>query len=126
MKVRLTTMLALLIFWLLASALPAFAGWKEDYRAALNAGNQQRALLAVEGATLRGDAEAEFTMGLLYHAGQLVPQDDEKGYAWMLAGVEHGFIRGKSSAEGLEKRLSAEQRERGRAMANRIRGGRIR
>jgi len=125
MKTRMTTMLALITIWLLTSALPAVAGWKEDYRAALGAGNQQRALQAVKSATVRGDAEAEFTMGLLYHAGKLVPRDDEKGYAWMLAGVAHGFHRGKSSAESLGKRLSAGQRDRGKEFANRIRGGTI-
>jgi hypothetical protein len=110
--------------WLVITSLPAFAGWKEDYRAALNAGNQPRALQVVQDAISRGDAEAEFTLGLLYHAGQSLPRDDEQGYAWMLVGVENGFKRGEAAAAQVEKQLSTGQRDRAKGIANGIRARR--
>jgi len=126
MVAKVTTALMTITVVLLASTLPALAGWQEDYRSARNAGNQRRALQVVEDASRRGDVEAEFTMGLIYHAGQLVRRDDEKGYAWMLVAIEHGFQQGRSSAAHLEKKLSQGQRDRAKGIAADIRSGRVR
>jgi TPR repeat protein len=120
MKTRLMTMLAMITLWLLTTTLPAFAGWKEDYRAALNAGNRSRALLIVQDAAARTDAEAEYTLGQLYYTGMLVPRDAEQGYAWMLVGTENGYHLGHDSVMRVEKQLSSGQRERGKGLAKDI------
>jgi TPR repeat protein len=115
-------MLSLVVVSLLvATPLSAVAGWKGDYRAALSSNNHSRALDIVQSAVSRGDAEAEFTLGLLYHAGQGVPHDDERALAWMRVGVEGGFRAGQSSAAHLEERLSPGQRQRAHQLAESIR-----
>ncbi len=109
-----------LTFFLVITALPAFAGWKEDYRAALNNQNDARALKIVNDAVDRGDAEAEFTLGLLYHSGQGVIQNNEQAYAWMLVGIENGFKQGNGSVEFLGRKMSPLKVENAKKIAAEI------
>lgn len=110
---------------LLLNTSVAVADWRENYRQALSNGNHDRALRIVQSEVDRNDPEAEFTLGLLYHAGQGVVRDDEQAHAWMSIAIEHGFRRGETSRKFVEEKLAPGQLDRAKKLADALRNKRM-
>lgn len=54
-----------------------------------------RAAKLFTNAAARGDAEAQYYLGLLYQTGRGVAQDDEAAFNWLLAASEGGYAQAK-------------------------------
>ena len=63
----------------------------------------------------QGLAEAQFNLGEMYAKGEGVSQDEVESYAWYLLAKAKGSEHAGEMISDLEKRLTAEQIEKGRA-----------
>ena len=59
-----------------------------------------------------GDAEAQYRLGNAYYAGQILPHDETKAYAWYRASAEQGFYKSQMNVgfalyfgKGVEKNI---------------------
>lgn len=108
--------------WILTvSGVALSADWRESYRQAISDDNPSRAARIVQEEAALNNAEAEYTLGMLYQAGQGVGQDDAQAHAWMTIGFEHGFRRGEDSLKFIEKKLAPGQLLRAKQLADGIR-----
>jgi len=80
----------LAILFLLGVAGPASAGVDEG-DAAYDRGDYRTAAREFEAAAQRGDAHAQFNLGLLYDGGQGVPQDNAKAAKWYRKAADQGL-----------------------------------
>ena len=65
----------------------------------------------------QGNALAQFNLGGMYFRGEGVPKNDIESYAWFLLAKANGNERASEMISDLEKRLTAEQIEKGQARA---------
>ena len=65
----------------------------------------------------QGFAVAQFNLGLMYDRGQGVPQNFIEAYAWLFLAKANGYEESSKAVSILEKRLTAEQREKGQERA---------
>ena len=72
-------------------------------------------------AAKQGSAIAQFNLGLMYAKGEGVPQDYVEAYAWVLLAKAKGNEHASEKISILEKRLTAEQMEKGQARAKELR-----
>ena len=63
----------------------------------------------------QGLAASQRMLGILYSEGQGMPQDEVEGYTWLLLAKANGDEDAGEMISDLEKRLTAEQIEKGRA-----------
>ena len=83
-----------LILTLAVCTAPAVAGPVEDttaaYRAAYHTGDYATALRLMRPLADQGDADAQFSLGLMYQNGYGVPQDYVQAMAWYRKAAEQG------------------------------------
>ena len=65
----------------------------------------------------QGHAGAQYGLGKMYYKGQGVPKNEVEGYAWFLSAKANGDKKASKAVSILEKRLTAEQIEKGQARA---------
>ena len=65
----------------------------------------------------QGHVTAQYQLGWMYFRGQGVPQDEVEGYAWCLLAKAKGHEEASKEISFREKRLTAEQIEKGKAPA---------
>lgn len=88
---RINATVGILVCATLAAA-PARADPVADGDAAFHRGDYQQALALLQGPADRGDAGAELDIGLLYFAGNGVPQDRHEAARWFLAAARQGQV----------------------------------
>ena len=57
----------------------------------------------------QGDAEAQVNLGLRYHGGEGVPQDDAEAYAWFAVAAANGDEQAKDNLAMVKSRLNQDQ-----------------
>ena len=89
---RTTRFVALIVALLLAvmGTLPAAAQTMEEARAAYARGDHATALRGFRVHAEQGDAEAQFSLGLMYDKGEGVPQDYAEAARWYRRAAEQG------------------------------------
>ena len=65
----------------------------------------------------QGDAESQFNLGDMYNTGWGVPKNFIESYAWYLLAKANGQEKASEMVPILEKRLTAEQKKKGKAGA---------
>ena len=87
---RLTATLCLTIAVLLGSAGMSVSGdWEKGY-AAYKGGDYATALREWEPLAIQGDADAQTNLGVMYHRGDGVPQNDKTAVKWWKLAAEQG------------------------------------
>src|ERR1035437_6848871 len=61
-----------------------------DARVAFEAGHEEEAVKLLAQAAEKGDAKAQFRLGLLYEHGRVVPKDEKKAAEWYAKAVAQG------------------------------------
>ena len=85
---RLLTLLLILFVW---AAGPAMAGPFEDARAASTRGDHATAIMLLRPLADRGNAAAQFRLGVMYDNGWGVPQDLAQAMDWYRKAAEQGY-----------------------------------
>jgi TPR repeat protein len=82
---------------LIALALPAHAGPFEDGQAAYERRDYDAALSFWQPLADEGDAEAQYSLGLMHRYGQSVPQDFTKAAKWYRRAAEQGHFKAQTN-----------------------------
>jgi len=82
---------------MLVVAVPAIAGPLEDGLAAAERRDYVEALKYWRPLAEQGDAELQFTIGLIYNYGQGVPQDYAEAVSWFRLTAEQGDARAQDN-----------------------------
>ena len=90
MKLTLKCAAATVILFLCSPA-PVVAGPFEDAAAAYNKGDYATALRLLRPLAHQGDAAARYNLGLMYAAGQGVPQDYAEAVKWYRLAANQGY-----------------------------------
>ena len=88
---RLTATLCLTIAVLLGSM---WVSWGADFQkgvAAYQSGDHATALREFQPLAEQGDADAQFNLGVMYHEGKGVPQNDKTAVKWYRLAAEQGY-----------------------------------
>jgi TPR repeat protein len=83
----------------------------------------QRAADLLRQSAQQGFAPAQTSLGMLYLAGEGVPEDRIEAYAWLLLAAEQGERDARDLAPGVRAELSDAEREQARDRALRYRQG---
>jgi len=89
MAIKRRSMVAIGVLLLLA-VVAGLGRWYELQRA------QPQSLVDLRKLADQGDAEAQFQMGVRYHNGEDVPQDDTQAMQWFLRSAEQGHVDAQS------------------------------
>ena len=92
MRTLLTALTALMLF-----ATPVAAGDYEDAVAVYGAGDYQKALRLFKSFAERGDARAQYSLGVMYDFGRGVPKDYAKAVHWYRKAAEQGYVFAQSN-----------------------------
>lgn len=76
---------------------PALAGPPEDRLAAREAGEDATALEKNSALAAKGDAPAQFAIGLIYQTGRGVTQDDAQAAVWFQKAAQQGDVRAQTA-----------------------------
>jgi uncharacterized protein len=109
--------LRLLIVAAVVAAGPVLADALDDGTAAYEGQEYATALRLFRPLATKGDAVAQFSLGLVYDKGQGVPQDDRQAYFWLLLASVGGNAAVVSNRDLMEKRLTPTQRAAAQADA---------
>lgn len=91
--VKRTTVLAAVLFCL--AVVPAFAGFDEG-RIAYEREDWSTALFEMRPLALRGEARAQYVLGLTYQFGRGVPQDEAQAFHWYMLAAMQGYRAGQT------------------------------
>jgi cell division septation protein DedD len=83
-------------------------------------GERERAIPWLQRAAERGDRRAQYYLGTAHFNGDLVPRDWPRAYALMSRSAEQDLPQARTSLAEMERHLSAEDRSRGRAIAQQM------
>jgi cell division septation protein DedD len=83
-------------------------------------GERERAMPWIQRAAERGDPRAQYVLGTAHFNGDLVPRDWPRAYALMRRAADQGLPQAASSVTEMERHISAEDRTRGRALAQQM------
>ena len=72
----------------------------------------------IEPLAKKGDAEAQYNLGLIYVNGQGVTQDYVQAHKWINITNENGHVNAKKFKERLEIRMTPKQIEEGKNLAS--------
>ena len=97
------------IIFLLSIAVPAAAGPIEDGEAAYQSGNYSTALRLWRPLAERGDAGAQFNLGVMYNNGRGVPKDYARAYMWFSLAAAGGDQTAGDYRDTVEKSMSQAQ-----------------
>jgi len=85
-------MFAVLII-LISVITEVYAGQNEEMIAAHERGDYDKAFALAKPQALRGDAQAQFALGVMYSSGQGVRQNDAEATKWFRKSAEQGFSK---------------------------------
>jgi S1-C subfamily serine protease len=88
--------LAFALFLIFMQAGSAWAGW-DDADAALERGDYETAVREYRTLAEKGDAEAQFNLGLLYRVGEGIPRDDHEAARWFRRAAEQGLAAAQAN-----------------------------
>jgi TPR repeat protein len=97
------------IIFLLSIAVPAAAGPIEDGEAAYQSGNYSVALRLWRPLAERGEAAAQFNLGVMYNNGSGVPKDYASAYMWFSLAAARGDQTAAEYRDAVEKSMSPAQ-----------------
>ncbi len=80
------------IIFSLVVVLPAFAGFHEG-TSAYERGDYATAFKEFKVLAEQGNPEAQFNLGLMYHKGQGVPQDNDESVKWFRKAAEQQYVK---------------------------------
>jgi len=80
-------------------------------------GRAREAMPWIQAAALRGDPRAQYVFGTALFNGDVLRRDLPRAYAMMSAAAAQGFPQAQAQMAEMERQLSPEDRERGRALA---------
>ena len=100
--------LAVVVLWALAA--PARAGYQAGLEA-YEAGRHDLALEEFRSLAERGDAQAEFMLGVMYHYGKGVPRDDVLAAIWFFKAARKGNANGQLAIGSLHVRGEGVRRD---------------
>ena len=93
MRALIATLIALMLF----TTTPVVAGAFEDGLAAYRAGDYQKAFRLWKPVAEQGHYGAQYNIGLMYAAGDGVPQNDAKAVHWFTKAAKQGFAKAQLS-----------------------------
>ncbi len=97
------------VLLLAAHAGTAVAGPDEDAVSAHKRGDYATALREFRELAAQGDADAQFNLGVMYHNGYGVPQDDVQAHMWFNLAEEHGHANAAKNRDIVAKRMTPAQ-----------------
>jgi cell division septation protein DedD len=107
--------------WFERAARQSHAQAEINLALALFQGNErERAIPWLQRAAERGDRRAQYYLGTAHFNGDLVPRDWPRAYALMRRAADQNLPQAAQSLIEMERHLSAEDRERGRALAQQM------
>ena len=90
----------LVLFLALSVIQPVFAGFDEGLAAAKK-GDYATALKEWRPLAERGDANAQYNLGVMYHSGQGVTQDYRQAVVWWRKAAEQGLAAAQHNLGGM-------------------------
>jgi cell division septation protein DedD len=88
--------------------------------ALFQSGERERAIPFLQRAAERGDRRAQYYLGTAHFNGDLVPRDWPRAYALMRRAADQNLPQAAQSLIEMERHMSAEDRTRGRALAQQM------
>lgn len=76
----------------LALSLAHAANLNDGYKAAIK-GDYDEAFTIIRSKAIEGDANAQFTMAMMYHSGLGIKMDEQEAVKWYLTAAENGSIK---------------------------------
>jgi TPR repeat protein len=99
----------LLAFALTLSAVPVAADTFDDANAAYARGDYETAERLLRPLAEQGDALAQYNLGLMYNAGEGVPQDYVLAHMWLNLAVARGYTTAKTNRDIAANLMTSEQ-----------------
>jgi cell division septation protein DedD len=88
--------------------------------ALFQSGERERAIPFLQRAAERGDRRAQYFLGTAHFNGDIVPRDWPRAYALMRRAADQNLPQAAQSLIEMERHLSAEDRDRGRQLAQQM------